>query len=65
MYQARAGYKANDMLKMTPKLLKLSIAAGEDLRRVPDIVTDYLDTFGLKLDEVDRFMDRITDGKNG
>nr|WP_222703757.1 phage tail tape measure protein [Fusobacterium necrophorum] len=53
------------MLKMTPKLLKLSIAAGEDLRRVPDIVTDYLDTFGLKLDEVDRFMDRITDGKNG
>lgn len=57
MYQARAGYKANDVLKMTPKLLKLSIAAGEDLGRVSDIVTDNLDAFGLKLEEVDRFMD--------
>lgn len=56
-YQAMAGYKANDIIAMTPKLLKLSIASGEDLARTSDIMTDNLDAFGLKLSEADRLMD--------
>lgn len=56
-YQAMAGYKTNDILAMTPKLLKLSIASGEELGRVSDIMTDNLDAFGMKLSEADRLMD--------
>lgn len=56
-YQAMAGYKANDIIAMTPKLLKLSIASGEDLARTSDIMTGNLDAFGLKLSDADRLMD--------
>lgn len=56
-YQAMAGMKANDILELTPKLLKLSIAAGEDLARTSDILTDNMSAFGLELKEVDKFMD--------
>lgn len=56
-YQAMAGYKANDIIAMTPRLLKLSIASGEDLARTSDIMTDNLDAFGLKLSDADRLMD--------
>lgn len=56
-YQAMAGYKTNEVLAMTPKLLKLSIASGEDLARTSDIMTDNLDAFGMKLSEADRLMD--------
>ena len=40
MYQAMAGMKTNEVLEMTPKLLKLSIASGEDLASTSDILTD-------------------------
>lgn len=56
-YQAMAGMKANQILELTPKLLKLSIAAGEDLARTSDILTDNMSAFGLELKEVDKFMD--------
>lgn len=56
-YQAMAGMKTNDVLALTPKLLKLSIASGEDLARTSDIMTDNLDAFGLKLTDADRLMD--------
>ena len=57
MYQAMAGMKTNEVLEMTPKLLKLSIASGEDLASTSDILTDNLTAFGLKLQDADRFMD--------
>lgn len=57
MYQAMAGLKTNEVLELTPKLLKLSIASGEDLARTSDIVTDNLSAFGLELKDVDRLMD--------
>ena len=57
MYQAMAGMKTNEVLEMTPKLLKLSIASGEDLASTSDILTDNLTAFGLKLAEADHFMD--------
>ena len=55
-YQAMAGLKTNDVLALTPKLLKLSVASGEDLARTSDIMTDNLDAFGLKLSDADRLM---------
>ena len=57
MYQAMAGMKTNEVLEMTPKLLKLSIASGEDLASTSDLLTDNISAFGLKLQDVDRFMD--------
>lgn len=57
MYQATAGLKTNEVLELTPKLLKLSIATGEDLARTSDIVTDNISAFGLKLKDADRLMD--------
>ena len=57
MYQAMAGMKTNEVLEMTPKLLKLSIASGEDLASTSDILTDNLTAFGLELKDVDHFMD--------
>ncbi len=59
MYQAMAGMKSNEVLALTPKLLKLSIASGEDLARASDIVTDNLSAFGLELKDVDRLMDTM------
>ena len=59
MYQAMAGMKTNEVLEMTPKLLKLSIASGEDLASTSDILTDNLTAFGLKLQDADHFMDVI------
>lgn len=56
MYQAMAGMKTNEVLEMTPKLLKLSIASGEDLASTSDLLTDNISAFGLKLQDADRFM---------
>jgi len=57
MYQAMAGMKTNEVLEMTPKLLKMSIAAGSDFAQTSDIVTDNLSAFGMSISEVDRLMD--------
>ena len=57
MYQAMAGMKTNEVLEMTPKLLKLSIASGEDLASTSDILTDNMTAFGLELKNADHFMD--------
>ena len=57
MYQAMAGMKTNEVLEMTPKLLKMSIAAGSDFAQTSDIVTDNLSAFGMGIKEVDRLMD--------
>ena len=57
MYQAMAGMKTNEVLEMTPKLLKMSIAAGSDFAQTSDIVTDNLTAFGISLKDSDRLMD--------
>lgn len=57
MYQAMAGMKTNEVLEMTPKLLKMSIAAGSDFAQTSDIVTDNLTAFGMSLKDSDRLMD--------
>ena len=57
MYQAMTGMKTNEVLEMTPKLLKLSIASGEDLASTSDLLTDNISAFGLKLQDATHFMD--------
>ena len=57
MNQAMAGMKTNEVLELTPKLLKLSIASGEDLASTSDLLTDNISAFGLTLQDADRFMD--------
>lgn len=56
-YQAMAGMKTNEVLEMTPKLLKMSIASGQDLASTSDILTDNISAFGLVLKDADRLMD--------
>ena len=56
-YQAMAGMKTNEVLELTPKLLKMSIASGQDLASTSDILTDNISAFGLALEDTDRLMD--------
>lgn len=64
MYQAMAGMKTNEVLEMTPKLLKMSIAAGSDFAQTSDIVTDNLTAFGMSLKDSDRLMDVMVTTSN-
>ena len=56
-YQAMAGMKTNEVLELTPKLLKMSITSGQDLASTSDILTDNISAFGLALEDADRLMD--------
>lgn len=64
MYQAMAGYKTNEILSVTPTLLKLSIATGEDLAKTSDIVTDSLSAFGLSVKDVGMYTDVLANVAN-
>lgn len=64
MYQAMAGYKTNEILEVTPTLLKLAIATGEDLAATSDMVTDNLSSFGLELQDVGMFADTLANVAN-
>lgn len=64
MYQAMAGYKTNEILSVTPTLLKLSIATGEDLAKTSDIVTDSLSAFGLSVKDVGMYTDILASTAN-
>ena len=59
-YEIMAGYKPETVLKITPKLLDFSLATGESLGRASDIITDNLDAFGMKIQEIDRLLDVMT-----
>ena len=59
MYQAMAGYKVNEILEVTPTLMKLAIATGEDLASTSDMVTDNLSAFGLSVQDAGMFADTL------
>jgi TP901 family phage tail tape measure protein len=63
-YQAMAGMKTNEILAVTPTLLNLATAAGEDLGRVSDIITDNLSAFGLGVEDAERFADILASMAN-
>ncbi len=50
-YQALAGWKTEQILAATPHMLNLATAAGTDLGRASDIVTDTMTAFGLNATE--------------
>lgn len=64
MYQAMAGYKTNEILSVTPTLLKLSVATGEDLASTSDMITDSLSAFGLSVKDVEMYTDILASTAN-
>lgn len=64
MYQAMAGYKTNEILSVTPTLLKLSVATGEDLASTSDMITDSLSAFGLSVKDVGMYTDVLANVAN-
>lgn len=56
-YMAMAGWKTDEMLAGLPPILNLATAAGTDLGRTSDIVTDALTAFGLKAKDAGMFSD--------
>lgn len=64
MYQAMAGYKTNEILSVTPTLLKLSVATGENLASTSDMITDSLSAFGLSVKDVGMYTDVLANTAN-
>jgi TP901 family phage tail tape measure protein len=56
-YMALAGWKSSQILDALPSVLNLSAAAGEDLARISDIVTDGLTAFGKSASYATEFTD--------
>lgn len=64
-YMALAGWNTASMIEALPGVINLSIASGEDLASVSDIVTDAMTAFGLSMREAERqgipFSKMVTD----
>lgn len=56
-YMAQAGWKTEEMLAATADMINLSIASGEDMALVTDIVTDALTAFGMQASDASRLCD--------
>jgi TP901 family phage tail tape measure protein len=56
-YLALAGFSTNQILESTSGLLSLSAAAGEDLGKMADVVSDQLSAFRLHASEASRLGD--------
>lgn len=56
-YMAMAGWKAEEMMSGISAMLNLSIASGEDMATVTDIVTDALTAFGMTAADASEFCD--------
>lgn len=58
MYQlASAGLAANDIMELTPQIMKASIAAGTDFATTAKLVTAVQDSWGKSNDEVNQTTD--------
>ena len=63
-YQAQMGYKTNQILEMTPQIMKFAIATQQDLATSTDILVSNLNAFGLSIQDSTRFMDVMTATSN-
>lgn len=54
---ASAGKTANEIMKLGPEIMKLSIAAGTDFATTANLVTAALDSWGLSAEETGRVND--------
>lgn len=55
-----AGFKTNQILAATPVLLDAATAAGMDLGRTADIMSDVGQAFGISADEIERVADVLS-----
>jgi len=58
-YMGMAGWSAQKSIAALPRVLKFASAAGMDLGRASDIVTDSLTAMGLGVEELDDFTDTL------
>ena len=61
---AKKGFTAQQMLETMPGLLDASMASGEDLAQVTDIVTSSIQQFNLKTSQTGEVADLLTQGAN-
>ncbi|CAB4139069.1 tape_meas_TP901, phage tail tape measure protein, TP901 family, core region [uncultured Caudovirales phage] len=61
---AKKGFTAQQMLETMPGLLDASMASGEDLAKVADIVTSSIQQFNLKTSQSGEVADLLTQGAN-
>lgn len=61
---AKKGFTAQQMLETMPGLLDASMASGEDLAKVADIVTSSIQQFNLKTSQSAEVADLLTQGAN-
>lgn len=60
----RAGYSANQTMKMMPAILDASRASGEDFNTVMDVVTSTMTQFGVKASRTTSVTDAMTYAAN-
>ncbi|GBG94982.1 hypothetical protein LFYK43_14410 [Ligilactobacillus salitolerans] len=60
----RAGYSANQTMKMMPAILDASRASGEDFNTVMDVVTSTMTQFGVKASHTTSVTDAMTYAAN-
>lgn len=56
-YMSQAGWDTEKSLKAIDSVVKLSVASGEDLALVSDIITDAITGFGLAAEDANMFAD--------
>ncbi len=59
MYQAQSGKTVNEILEITPTLLKMSIASGDDLATTSDYLTDSMTAAGISIKDTTRYADLL------
>lgn len=59
-FMAMAGFNANQMMATLPTTLSLAVAAGTDLGRTSDIMTDIMGAFGKEASEATDVADVLT-----
>lgn len=59
MYQAMSGKTVNEILEITPTLLKMSIASGDDLATTSDYLTNSMTAAGISIKDTTRYADLL------
>ena len=60
-YMGMAGWKTNQIMAVTPAILNLATASGEDLSTTCDIVTDALTAFHLSAEDTTMFVNTLAE----
>lgn len=59
MYQAMSGKSVNEILEITPTLLKMSIASGDDLATTSNYLTNSMTAAGVSIKDTTRYADLL------